>query len=160
MEDLSHLRELIEHMKVGMLTTLDAEGRPRSRPLQTLELDEHGGLWFFVSADSGKIDEMKQEHDRVGISYADSAKQRYVSISGRGEICRDVDRMKALWSPWIKVWFPRGLDDPNLVLLVVRIERAEYWDAPGSAVKRLYGLAKARVTGDTDALGEHRKIGS
>ena len=67
--------------------------------------------------------------------------------------------MKELWSPSVKVWFPRGLE-PNLVLLVVRTERAEYWDAPGSAVKRLYGLAKARVTGDTDALGEHRKIGS
>ena len=34
----------------------------------------------------------------------------------------------------------------------------EYWDAPDSATARAYGLVKALVTGDTDALGEHRKL--
>jgi general stress protein 26 len=160
MEDLSHLRPLVERIKVGMMTTLDADGQPKSRPMQTLELDEHGGLWFFVAADSAKTDEMKRDHDRVGISYADADKQEYVSISGHGKLSRDHERINALWSPWVKVWFPKGAEDPNLALLIVRIERAEYWEAPGSAVKRLYGLAKARATGATDALGEHGEIGA
>lgn len=159
MEDLSPLRKLIDRMKVGMMVTIDPSGLPRSRPLQTLELDDQGRLYFFVGLDSPKIDEMQHEHDRVGISYADSKKQDYVSISGRGRLSRDRARMEELWSPWVKVWFPDGLDDPNLALLVVELERAEYWDAPGSAVKRLYGLVKARATGDTDALGEHGKVG-
>jgi general stress protein 26 len=159
MEDLSHLRTLVERMKVGMLTTIDADGLPRSRPLHTLEIDADGSLWFFVSAASPKIGEMAREHGRVAIAYADSNKQDYVSISGYGEIRRDTERMQKFWSPWVEVWFPAGLDDPDLALLRVAIERAEYWDAPGNAVKRLYGLVKARSTGDKDALGEHRKIG-
>lgn len=160
MEDLSHLRKLVERMKVGMLTTLDDQDFPRSRPLHTLELDDNGTVWFFVAAASPKIDEMNRQHGRVAIAYADSGKQDYVSISGFGEIRRDRARMEKLWSPWVKVWFPRGLDDPDLALLAVRIEEAEYWDAPGSAVKRLYGLIKARAGGDTDALGEHGKVGT
>ena len=159
MEDLSRVRDLIERMPIGMLITLDGNEQPRSRPLQTLELDEHGCLWFFVGADSPKVDEMSRQHDRVGVSYSDSAKQDYLSISGRGRLSRDRNRMKQLWSPWVKIWFPKGVDDPDLALLAIEIDRAEYWDAPGSAVKRLYGLAKARATGDTDALGEHGKIG-
>jgi general stress protein 26 len=158
-EELASLRALVERMKTGMLTTPAPDGALRSRPLHTLALDHDGRLWFFVSATSGKIDEMNREHGRVGISYADLGKQDYASISGRGQIVRDRERMKALWSPWVKVWFPGGLDDPDLALLCVSIEQAEYWDAPGSSVKRLYGMVKGRMTGNTDALGEHRKIG-
>lgn len=157
--DVAALRPLIERMKVGMLTTFGAGGL-RSRPLHTLSLDEQGRLWFFVSAASPKIDEMRREHDRVGLSYADPEKKDFVSITGGGELVRDRARMQELWSPWVKVWFPRGLEDPDLALLVVSIEQAEYWDAPGSAVKRLYALAKARMTGDKDAIGENRKLGA
>jgi general stress protein 26 len=152
------LREIVNRVKVGMLTTLDAEGAMRARPLQTLQADDEGRLWFFVSAASPKVEEMRKEHGTVCISYADTDRQDYASISGRGEIVRERERMQALWSPWVKVWFPQGLDDPDLALLCVTIEKAEYWDSPGSAVRRLYGLIKARTTGDKDAIGENRKL--
>jgi hypothetical protein len=66
--------------------------------------------------------------------------------------------MEALWTPWLKPWFQDGLDDPALVLLKVRVDEADYWDAPGSSAKRLYGLAKGAMTGNTDALGEHDHV--
>lgn len=157
-QDLATLREIVTRVKVGMLTTRDAEGQMRSRPLQTLEADAAGRLWFFVSAASAKIEEMRREHGEVCVSYADADKQDYASISGRGEIVSERDKMQALWSPWVKLWFPEGLDDPDLALLCVHIEKAEYWDSPGSAVRRLYGLIKARATGDTGAVGESRKL--
>lgn len=50
------------------------------------------------------------------------------------------------------------MDDPDLVLLKVTITEAEYWTAPGNAVVRLYGLAKGMLTGNTDALGDNRKV--
>jgi general stress protein 26 len=157
-EALATLRDIVMRAKVGMMTTVDAEGRMRSRPLQTLEADADGRLWFFVGASSPKVEELAAEHGSVCVSYADSAKHDYASVSGRGEIVRDRQRMQDLWSPWVKVWFPKGLDDPDLALLCVQIESAEYWDAPGSAAKRLYALAKARATGDKDAIGENRKL--
>jgi general stress protein 26 len=155
---LATLREIVTRIKVGMLTTQDAEGDLRSRPLQTLQADDQGRLWFFVSASSPKIDEMRREHGTVCVSYADADKQDYASVSGRGELVRDRGQMQKLWSPWVKVWFPKGLDDPDLALLCVHIEKAEYWESPGSAVKRLYALVKARTTGDKDAIGENRKL--
>ena len=157
-EALETLRDIVNRTKVAMLTTQGTDGLLRSRPLQTLQADEQGRLWFFVSASSRKIDELQREHGNVCLAYADTAKQDYVSISGRGEIVRDRARMKELWSPWVKVWFPEGLEDPDLALLCVQMEKAEYWDSPGSAVRRLYALVKARATGDKDAIGENRKL--
>lgn len=155
---LATLRDIVTRSKVGMLTTRDASGEMRSRPLQTLEADEQGRLWFFVSATSPKVEEMRRDHGTVCVSYADTGKHDFASVSGRGEIVRDREKMQALWSPWVKVWFPKGIDDPDLALLCVHIEQAEYWDAPGSAVRRLYALVKARTTGDKDAIGENRKL--
>ena len=38
------------------------------------------------------------------------------------------------------------------------IEQAEYWDSPDSPVLRLWGMAKALVTGDDAPLGENHKL--
>jgi general stress protein 26 len=156
--ELAKVRELIDRMKVGMLTTFDRELGPRSRPLQSLEVDEDACIWFFTSGTSPKVDEIRHEHGQVCVSYADPAKQDYLSVTGTARLVRDKAKMQALWTPWVKVWFPQGLDDPDLVLLGVRIEQAEYWDSPGSRVARLYGMAKALAIGDKDAIGENRKV--
>ncbi|GAC1396239.1 MAG: hypothetical protein NVSMB56_10850 [Pyrinomonadaceae bacterium] len=66
--------------------------------------------------------------------------------------------MEELWTPELNVWFKDGLDDPDLALLKVTIEQAEYWDSPSSKVARVYGYVKAIVTGQTDAIGENKKI--
>lgn len=108
----------------------------RSRPPQTLDVEEQGRLWFFVSPSSPKIEELRREHGPVCLAYADAGKHDRVSISGRGEIVQQplphAEAVVALGES-----FPRGLDDPDLALLCVQIESAEYRSAPGSAVRRL-----------------------
>lgn len=152
--ELKKVAEIVGEVKFAMLTTVDEDGFLRSRPMSTLEMDAEGSLWFFTSKTSPKIDGAS-ENDHVNVCYARTDKQDYLSVSGRASTVRDREKMQALWTPWIKPWFPNGLDDPDLVLLKVTIEEAQYWDAPGSAVKRLYGLAKAMMTGNTDALGDN-----
>ena len=70
----------------------------------------------------------------------------------------DRAKVKELWTAPLKAWFPKGPEDPNIALLRVDVSGAEYWDAPGSAVMRSYGLAKALTTGNTDALGSNAKV--
>jgi general stress protein 26 len=157
-KDFTQLKSLIEDIKVGMLTTEDDDGTLRSRPLQTVGVDDDGSLWFFTSATSPKVAESKADGGRVNLSYANPGKHDYVSVSGKATLTRDREKMKQLWTKWVEAFFPKGLNDPDLALLRVDIEKAEYWDAPGSAIGRAYGLAKALTTGKTDALGENRKV--
>jgi general stress protein 26 len=156
---LTHLKELIEDIKVGMLTTADADGTLRSRPLQTVGVDDDCTLWFFTSQTSPKVNEAQADAGRVNVSYASPGKQDYVSVSGRATLVRDREKMRNLYTKWVDVFFPKGLDDPDLALMRIEIEKAEYWDSPGTAVGRLYALAKGLATGKTDAVGENRKIG-
>jgi general stress protein 26 len=156
-DGMKKLAELIGAARIAMLATLESNGSLRSRPLATLELDSSGRLWFFTSVSAPKIEEIAH-HKQVNLSYSDPDKQDYVSISGPAELVRDRARMRSLWTAWVEPWFPRGVDDPDLALLCVQIEQAEYWDAPESRMQRMFGLAKAIATGDTRALGEHQKL--
>jgi general stress protein 26 len=126
--ELGRLARLVESIEVGMLTTIGPDGSLRSRPLHTREVDAQGRLWFFTDADSPKSAEMQAHDHQVCVTYADARGSRYASISGTGRVARDRDRMIELWSPKLETWFPRGMEDPDLALLEVRIDKAEFWD--------------------------------
>ena len=155
--DVQKLAKLIKGIKVAMLTTQEADGTLRSRPMATQDAEFDGTLWFFTQASSHKVDEIDREHN-VNVSYADESDNRYVSVSGRARLVRDRAKIDELWSPILKAWFPKGKDDPEIALLRVDVEKAEYWDAPSSTLVKLVGFAKAMVTGQPYKPGENKKI--
>jgi general stress protein 26 len=156
-DELQKVAELVEEIKFAMLTTEEADGSLCSRPMSTAQMDSNGDLWFFTSLSSAKVKDC-EHHREVNLSYAHVEKLHFLSISGSAQAVRDKEKLNQLWTPWVQPWFPQGVDDPDLVLLKVSITHAEYWDSPGSTARRLYGLAKAIVSGNTEGLGEHRKV--
>ena len=154
---LQAVADLVHDIQFAMVTATGADGVLRSRPMTVMQMDAEGCLWFFTSRAAAKTEDAAQQ-SAVNLALARPDQQDYLSLSGNAEVVRDPAKMKALWTPWIKPWFPDGLDDPQLTLLKVTLVEAEYWEAPGSAVKRLYALAKGMMTGNTNGLGEHRRI--
>lgn len=155
-ESIEKLKTLIGNVQVAMLTTIDW-GVLRSRPMQTQEFEFDGDLWFFTSSETHKTDEIEKDR-RVNVSYAAPDSNTYVSVSGTAEIVNDRAKIEELWNPIYKAWFPDELEDPNLVLLKVTVEQAEYWDSPSSTIVQIAGFVKALVTGERADGGEHEKI--
>jgi general stress protein 26 len=156
-EPIDKLAELIKDIRVAMMTTVGDDGTLHSRPMATQDAVFDGHLWFFTSSKSLKAHEVQRDQ-HVNLSYADPEHERYVSVSGRAEMVRDRKRVEELWNPIHKAWFPRGLDDPELALMRVTIEKAEYWDSPSSTMVQIAGFVKAMVSGERYEPGEHRKI--
>ncbi len=155
-ESFARLGELIKDIHIAMLSTVADDGTLRSRPMGTQQIDLLDGvLWFFTSSESPKADEIIHRK-QVNLSYSSVEKQRYVSISGPAHLVRDRAKVKALWKPAAKIWFPDGVDDPTLILLRVEVVNAEYWDSPSSKMVQLYGMAKYALTGKKNSeLGEN-----
>lgn len=151
--DLRKLGELIDDIEVAMLTTRAADGSMVSRPLQTLKLDENGELIFFTGADSHKVQELTDDA-AVNLAYAHPGDQRYVSVRGRARMDRDADTIEELWSPVQKVFFPDGKDDPNLMVLRVRVVDAAYWEASGNFIARALDFARGMLSEKPEDLGE------
>ena len=155
-ESIEKLKELIEDIDFCMLTTVDG-GHFRSRPMSTQEFEFDGDLWFFTSDNTHKVAEIQQD-DRVNVAYSKPDDSRFVSVSGRGEIVKDRAKIEGLWSPVLKAWFPDGLEDPTLCLLLVKVEEAEYWDQPSGMIVQTLGFIKALATGSELNTGENEKI--
>jgi general stress protein 26 len=156
-EQVEKLAKLIKDIQFAMLTTAMPDGSLRSRPMATQRAPFDGTLWFFTPADSAKVHEIEDDQ-HVNVSYADPSRNNYVSVSGRASVVRDEAKAKALWSESLRTWFPKGSDDPDIALLKVTVDAAEYWDAPSSAMVHLYGYAKAVTTGKRPRGGENEKV--
>lgn len=156
-ENAQTLWELIKDIKFAMLTTMDEDGTLRSRPMTTQQEPFDGDLWFFTPLDSAKVREINTEH-QVNVSYADPGKHTYVSVCGVATLVRDRQKIEKFWNPSHKIWFPEGKDGPNLALLRVQVEKAEYWDSADNPVVRMIEFVKSAVTGNPQEMGENEKL--
>lgn len=156
-ESIKTLAELIRDVDVAMFTTIAADGRLVSRPLGTQEVEFDGDLWFAVALDSPKVAEI-QANPRVNVAYASPSKNSYVSVAGRARVVRDRAKIEQVWSPAMKVFFPGGKDDPNLALIHVDAESAEYWDGPSGMLGKALYFVMTAVTGEESSMSENRVV--
>ena len=157
-EAVKKIAALIKEIDFGMLTTVDAEGRLNSRPMSTnKKVEFDGDVWFFTYGESPKVHQIETK-PHVNVAFSDPKSQTYVSLSGRAELVRDKAKIEELWEPALKAWFPKGVDEPDIALIKVNADQAEYWDAPSSPIAHLISLAKVAVTGQAAQPGENEKV--
>ncbi len=145
-ENVEVLARHLEGVEVAMMSTVSPEGRIHSRPMAAQELPFDGELWFFTSRDMPVAEEIRR-NPKVNLSYGDRRSHRFVSVSGHAELVDDMRKASELWNSVYKTWFPRGLDDPELTLIRVRVEHAEIWDPPSRPMTLMLSFARSVMTG-------------
>ncbi|MEK3713516.1 pyridoxamine 5'-phosphate oxidase family protein [Paenibacillus sp. FSL R7-0333] len=151
-EAVETVRKLIKGIDMAMLTTISEEGLV-SRPMKTQDVEFDGDLWFLTKKDTSKFGEILYD-PRVNVVYADKS---YVSIRGTAEIVTDVNKKKELWSAGYEAFLKTSYDDPNVILIKVHAEAAEYWKSGNLAEKAVYMFK--RMTGqDTDKLNLNQTV--
>ncbi len=95
---------------------------------------------------------------KVNASFADVDAQQYASLTGRAEVVRDRAKIEELWKPQLRAWFPKGVETPDIALLKVTVERAEYWDSSQSIVAHAVSIVTSLFTGEQAELGENEKL--
>jgi general stress protein 26 len=93
----------------------------------------------------------------VLLTFASPDQQTYVVVRGTAVMDHDREMIATLWNPGMKAWFPAGPTDPDLTLIHVTSETAEYWDAPAAPVRWLE-FAKAVVTRGRSISGKHAAL--
>ena len=126
-EAIRKIGALISQVHVAMLTTTSSRGWLRSRPMVGQRLPFDGALWFLTSRTAAKAGDIRDRR-QVNVSYASPDRDCYVSIAGMAALVDDRERVTALWTAALEPWFPKGVDDPDLVAICVEAEEAEYWD--------------------------------
>jgi general stress protein 26 len=143
-DPVTRLNELIAGIPSAMLTTVRPDSTLHSCPMASPGVDPDGVIWFFSANNTDKVEAIRTSQ-RVNLAYVDHPSQRYISVSGYCELVREHGKARQLWSPAYKAWFPGGLEDPNLILLKVNVQLAEYWDAPQGRMVQLIGFANGAI---------------
>lgn len=150
------LSAMIKDIRFAMFTTHKIQGHLHSRPMttqnKTIEADD--SLWFFMSRSGSPVSEFRGD-DQVNVAYADPGKDTYVSVSGTAEVVEDAAKKAELWTKLSQAWFHGGVDDPDLALVRVRIEHADFWDVKENKLVQLWKLAEGAISGKSPSLGEH-----
>jgi len=158
--DTSKLWDMIKDIRFGMLTVRGADGRLYARPMTTQngEADRGGVIWFFMARSGQPVADLTAYPD-VSVTYADPDSHSYVSVSGSARILEDPVKKQELWGPAAKLWFPGGVDDPDLALVAVLVAEAEYWDVKANKPVQIFKLANSAPTDEQPAnLAEHRRM--
>jgi general stress protein 26 len=148
------LRRLLGGMSVGMLTTQTSDGETRSRPMLVHAVDDGGWLWFLTDRSSRKACELVH-NPHASIAFQSPKGDRYVSVQGTAVVVQDDLQVKRMWNASYRTWFPKGKQDPEIVLVAVRVRRAEYWLVPRSRLPRIAGAIAAMVTRRRTESGRH-----
>lgn len=146
-DEIETLRELIKEVDTAMLTTATEEGLV-SRPMKTQEVEFDGDLWFFTKKETNKYDEILHNQD-VNVAYVGKS---YVSVRGRAEIVEDLAKKKELWSKVYETIMQTSYNDPNVILIKIKAEAAEYWNE-GNFIKKIVFSYK-RMTGQSSKTSD------
>lgn len=148
----------ISDIGTGMLVSEKGEAL-HARPMQLVQNNYDGTLWFFNKLDSEKTQEVIKEKN-VCITFSDQDKGIYVSLNGLARINKDQEKINSLWSDDIGAWFPEGKEDKSCSLLEIKINSGEHWDHETNDLIKLYQKAKANIRNRKPNLGENEKFGS
>jgi general stress protein 26 len=152
--DTDRVWDLMKKIGFAMLVTRDGE-KLRARPMSAYLERESNTIYFLTDARRHKDEEIAR-NPSINLSFADAGDQKYVSVTGTAAVSNDRAKIKQLFSTPAKAWW-ESADDPNIRVLKITPEDAEFWDSPGSVISYVK-MAAAAVTGTRPDLGDNRKV--
>src|SRR5690242_1822557 len=146
--------ELMKKIGFAMLVTRDGD-RLRARPMSAYPERTENTIYFLTDARHHKDEEIARDPS-VNLSFADAGSQKYVSLTATARVSNDRAKIKELFSTPAKAWWSSA-DDPNIRILKVTPDDAEFWDSPGTVISYVK-MASAAVTGSRPEIGDNRKV--
>ncbi len=152
--DVDRAWELMDKIGFAMLVTHDGD-KLRARPMRALLEREANAIYFLTDARRHKDEEIAR-NPGINLSFANASDQKYVSVTGNAVVSNDRAKIKQLFSTTAKAWWDSA-EDPNIRVLKITPDDAEFWDTPGSVISYVK-MAAAAVTGSRPEIGDNRKV--
>ena len=149
--EIDRVWKLIEKIGFCMLSTHEGPDI-RGRPMSAYANRGGHAIYFLTDAGSHKNAAIVSDPN-VGLTFADTSAQKYVSVSGHAAVSDDRAQIKELWSTPAKAWW-KSPDDPSIRILKFTPTDAQYWDSPGAAVSYIK-MAAAALSDSRPSIGHH-----
>lgn len=155
-DQITTVLEQVDKAGIAMLVTTEPDGRIVSRPMGVQDVADDHSIWFMTRS-TGDASQDSKGGQQVNVTLGE--KGFWASISGTAEVVRDDARKREYWNSATEAFFGEGAspEDPEIVLVRVQPQSAEYWDSPG-AVATVVEIVKGKVTGKPANPGDNETV--
>jgi general stress protein 26 len=147
------LRELLASFPIAFMVTVadrDLTARPIGLVGDQAVFD--GTLWFITDKRSRKIAAIEAGATTALLFQNDKA-GAYLHLTGAAAVVNDRAVLEKLYTTLQRTWFPKGLDDPDIILVRFDVDEGNYWDSHDSYLRLMVAFAKSIVTGEPGKSG-------
>lgn len=152
-EALAKIRRLLKEMPIAFMVTVDGP-EVLARPIGVV--GDHaafdGILWFITDRRSRKIQAI-QRGATTALLFQNDREGTYLHLMGHASVVENPQKLRELYTPVQRTWFPDGVDDPHITLLRFEASAASYWDGHASMLRLVAAFAKSVLTGAPGASG-------
>lgn len=147
-DDAERVWDLMDRISVCMLASWD--GRElTSRPMVAFVRRRNNAVYFLIDA---RLHDDIKRYPKVCLAFADPTDRRFVSLSGLAEVSADRAVIRELWATPAKAWWDSA-DDPNIRMLKVTPDDAQFWEGSGKAVSTVK-MTIAAMTGKRPVMAD------
>ena len=121
--------------------------------------DKHPGVIWFITARGTDL-QCATTHgpQKARLVVSDDKAGLYADVKGTLERSGDHETLEDIWSFVASAWFDGGQEDPDVCLLRFTPGSAEISISEGGAVRFLYEIAKANLTGGKPDAGAQGSV--
>ncbi len=142
-EAIAQIARWLKEIDICQLTTRGEGGQLHSRPMSNnSQVEFDGDSWFFAPSVGRLVAELERDPNAV-TAYRAGEDYTFISVSGRASVETDLELKKRHWLDELKQWFPNGPEDPNVSLIRLQAEHAEWWGEQGDGSADLRVAAQA-----------------
>ncbi len=134
---IPQIATLINQIDICLFATRGDDGQLHARPMSNNgQVEWDGQSWFFAPTDGRLVTELRTDPAAVAAYRAEEG-FAFVSVSGRATIETDPELKKRYWLDDLERWFPNGPADPNVALIRLDAEEAQWWTEDGDGMADL-----------------------
>ena len=134
---IPQIAALINEIDICLFATRGADGQLHARPMSNNgQVEWDGQSWFFAPTDGRLVAELRADPTAVAAYRAEEG-FTFVSVSGRVTIETDKELKERYWLDDLERWFPNGPSDPNVALIRLDADGAQWWTEDGDGTADL-----------------------
>lgn len=134
------LAALLAQFDCAMLTVIDAEGRPRTRPLAPVKAPFNGHLWLRAGPDPQPLADIGRGAE-VSVAYGAPGHGPYITVYGWAIVLNHPSYVRSVWrAAGAK---PSAQQPRYEQLICVTARAAELWDAASASSRRVFAFSGA-----------------
>lgn len=122
------LFEFIKKQKTAFISSVDKNGYPVTRAMLSPREIDGNNIYFSTNTSSNKVKQYLENNNACLYFYKRGRlKYQGLSIKGTMEVCTDQPTKDKIWRFGDKLFYKKGVTDPDYCVLKFTAEEAEYY---------------------------------